>query len=249
MATTRRRKLNQVVAIEKDAKETALKAVTEHYHTMQKAGLFSGIKRTYVPFKDEPEHQIPSETTNVTMKIKEILDEVSKSFIRLFDVTATKEWGNTAAVADVTVNGKVIVAKAPVSYLLFLEKQIVNLRTVVTKLPTLDPTENWHYNEHEGVYETAVAKTLKTKKTMQRFIKAEATDKHPAQVETYNEDVPIGTWSTVKLSGAIPPTDLKEYLARIDALLVALKEAREEANNLEVEDRNLGEQVFGYLFS
>ncbi len=35
-------------------------------------------------------------------------------------------------------------------------------------------------------------------------VKAEATDKHPAQAELYCEDMPIGYWTTVKFSGALP---------------------------------------------
>jgi hypothetical protein len=36
-------------------------------------------------------------------------------------------------------------------------------------------------------------------------VKAEATEKHPAQVEVYHEDVVVGQWKTVKFSGALPP--------------------------------------------
>ena len=35
-------------------------------------------------------------------------------------------------------------------------------------------------------------------------MKYEATEKHPAQVETYTEDIKVGEWTMVKFSGAIP---------------------------------------------
>lgn len=41
-------------------------------------------------------------------------------------------------------------------------------------------------------------------------VKAEATDKHPAQVEVYHEDVPVGYWTTVKFSGALPARRVNE---------------------------------------
>ena len=46
--------------------------------------------------------------------------------------------------------------------------------------------------------------TLRTKKVPRNHVKAEATEKHPAQVEVYYEDVAVGYWTTVKFSGALP---------------------------------------------
>lgn len=245
--TKSNRKLNQVVAIEKGVKSKAAENLTGHYHTLQKPALLSGISRTYVP-KHEDGDQLPAESTKVQVKVHEILGEVSTTLTRLFDVTATKEWGNTHAASNVTVDGKAILSAVPVSYLLFLEKQLVDVRTLVSKLPTLDPAEHWAYDEYNGIYQTAATQTLKTKKVLKNHVKAEATDKHPAQVDTYTEDVPVGTWTTVKTSGAVPQTMVKEYLQRVEQLLTAVKEAREHANSIEVSDVEVGEAVFTYLF-
>jgi hypothetical protein len=38
-------------------------------------------------------------------------------------------------------------------------------------------------------------------------------------------------------------------LARVEKLQEAMKFAREEANNLEVEDMKVGEKIFSYLFA
>jgi hypothetical protein len=80
-------------------------------------------------------------------------------------------------------------------------------------------------------------------------VKAEATDKHPAQVEVYFEDVTVGTWTTTKFSGALPATRVHELEARVEKLAHAVKFAREEANGFEVSDRRVGEAVFGYLLA
>jgi hypothetical protein len=79
-------------------------------------------------------------------------------------------------------------------------------------------------------------------------VKAEATEKHPAQVEVYYEDITVGYWRTVKFSGALPAQRINELLARVERLQEAVKFAREEANNLEVEEQKVGEKVFQYLF-
>ena len=79
-------------------------------------------------------------------------------------------------------------------------------------------------------------------------VKAEATEKHPAQVEVYYEDVAVGYWTTVKFSGALPAQRVNELLERVEKLQHAVKFAREEANGTEVTDQRVGDAVFGYLF-
>ena len=49
-------------------------------------------------------------------------------------------------------------------------------------------------------------------------------------------------------TGALPARRVNELLERVEKLQQAVKFAREEANNVEVEDQTVGEQVFGYLF-
>jgi len=90
--------------------------------------------------------------------------------------------------------------------------------------------------------------TLKTKKVPRNHVKAEATEKHPAQVDVYYEDVTVGHWRTVKFSGALPARRINELLARVEKLQEAVKFAREEANNMEVEEQKVGASVMQYLF-
>ena len=80
-------------------------------------------------------------------------------------------------------------------------------------------------------------------------VKAEATDKHPAQVEVYYEDVTVGYWRTVKFSGALPGQRVNELLERVEKLQQAVKFAREEANNTEASDQKVGEKLLSYLFA
>lgn len=71
-------------------------------------------------------------------------------------------------------------------------------------------------------------RTVRTKKVPRNHVKAEATDKHPAQVDVYYEDVPVGYWTTVKFSGALPARRVNELLDRVEKLQQAVKFAREE---------------------
>jgi hypothetical protein len=240
-------KLNQIVAVEKGVKSKSYQDVTAAHHKVQKPALLAGISRTYQP-KDEEGEQLPPESTRVQVKAEDVLREMGSSLTRLFDVTATKDWANCAARADVTVDGRTVLADVPVSYLLFLEKQLTDLHTFVKKLPVLDAAETWTFDPSTDVWRPEAVRTVKTKKVPRNHVKAEATEKHPAQVEVYYEDVAVGHWTTVKFSGALPARRVNELLGRVERLQDAVKFAREEANGTEVTDQRVGEAVFGYLF-
>jgi hypothetical protein len=240
-------KLNQIIAVEKGVKSKAHQDLTAAHHGLQKAGLLAGISRTYQP-KDEEGEQLPPESTPVQIKAEDVLRNTAATLTRLFDVTATKDWANCAARADVKVDGRVLVADVPVSYLLFLEKQLTDINTFVRKLPVLDAAEAWTQDPSTDSWKTEPVRTLRTKKVPRNHVKAEATEKHPAQVEVYYEDVPIGYWTTVKFSGALPARRINELLDRVEKLQQAVKFAREEANGVEVTDQRVGDAVFGYLF-
>ena len=187
-------KLNQIIAIEKGVKTRAFQELTEAHHALQKPGLLAGIARNYTPKDDEGE-QLPSESTKVQVNGEEIINDTIAILTRLFDITLTKEVGNTSAGAAFVVDGKHFRA-VPVTYLIFLEKQLVDLLTFVRKLPVLDQAETWDYDAASGSYATAPTQTVRTKKIPRNHVKAEATKEHAAQVEVYYEDVPVGYWRT-----------------------------------------------------
>lgn len=240
-------RLNQVIAIEKGVKSRSFQEITEAHQSLQKQSLLAGIARTYRP-KDEEGEQFPPESTRVQLKADDVIHQVVESLTHLFDVTATKDWANTQARADVIVDGTSLLTQVPATYLLFLEKQLVDLHTFVKKLPALDASETWQFDASADSWATEPVQTIKTKKVPRNHVKAEATDKHPAQVEVYYEDVVIGHWRTIKFSGALPAQRINELLARVEKLQQAVKFAREEANNLEVQEQKVGERVFTYLF-
>jgi hypothetical protein len=240
-------RLNQIIAVEKGVKSRSFQELTEAHHALQKPALLAGIARTYRPKDDEGE-QLPAESTKVQIKAEEIIQQTAAILTRLFDVTATKDWTNCVARADVAVDGQTLLAQVPVTYLLFLEKQLVDMHTFIKKLPTLDASESWSFDASADCWATEPVQTIKTKKIPRNHVKAEATDKHPAQVEVYYEDVVVGFWRTVKFSGALPAKRVSELLERVEKLQQAVKFAREEANNAEAVDQKLGERVFQFLF-
>ena len=240
-------KLHQIIAVEKGVKSRAHADFTKAHHDLAKQALLAGITRTYQPAQEGGE-TFPPEATRVQLRATEVIAEVVELLTRLFDVTATREWANTMARADVVVDGVTIIANAPVTYLLFLEKQLTDLRTFIAKLPVLDPAEAWAFDPTSDAYATGQVLTTRTRKVPRNHVKAEATKEHPAQVEVYYEDVTVGHWRTVKFSGALPASQVKALRARVERLQEAVKVAREEANGLEVEDVHVGARVLNYLF-
>lgn len=241
-------RLNQIIAIEKSVKSRSFQELTEAHHVLQKPTLLSGISRTYRP-KDEEGEVLPPESTRVQVRAEEVIRQTSDILKKLFDVTATKDYTNCNARADVVVDGSVLLEKVPVSYLLFLEKQLVDLNTFIRKLPVLDASESWIFDASQNCYATEPVQTMRTKKVPRNHVKAEATEKHPAQVEVYYEDVSVGVWRTIKYSGAMPQRRIAELLDRLEKLQKAVKFAREEANNLEVTEQKVGDKVLDYLFA
>ena len=167
----------------------------------------------------------------------------------LTTTTLTQDVANTRTRADVEVDGVIVVKDVPVTYLLFLEKKLTDMQTFITHLPTLDPSQKWSYSRDTDCYVTAETWKYHTKKLPRVLEKAPATDKHPAQVEVYHEDVVIGYWKTIKFSGSLPAARVRQLMERVEKLQRAVKMAREEANGIEAQQVRTGDTVFGYLFA
>lgn len=241
-------KLNQIIALVNGKKTKTQKALSEVYHNIQKSTLFDGISRTYQPLDEEGETQ-PPEKKYVQYRVNDALTAVRETITELLDVTATQDYANTKARANVMVDGRVVLRDVPVTYLLFLEKQLTDIHTFVGKIPTLDPADRWEFSAEADSFVSERSVRNSTKKVLRNHVRAEATDKHPAQVDTYSEDVKIGEWTTVKFSGAVPARRRNELTARVEKLKESVKLAREEANSTEVESVKVGEAVFDFLFA
>ena len=209
--------------------------------------MFDGISRTYQPADEDGETQ-PAEKKNVQYKTRQAMDAARSAMIDLFDVIATQDWANCEAKANVEIDGRSILEDVPVTHLLFLEKQLVDLHTFVNTLPTLDPAETWHWDENADCYAADATQSNRTKKVPRSHVLVEATEHHPAQAEMYHEDVKVGEWRTVKFSSALPAQEKNEILGRIRRLQEAVKFAREQANGMEVNDVKIGNKVFDFVF-
>lgn len=241
-------KLNQIIAIEKGVKNQANQVITAVHQVLQKPAVLLGISRSYTPRDDEGE-KLPGESSQVQVRAEDLISKMTTAWAELVDITLTKDVSNCAARADVEVDGRVVLADVPVTSLLFLEKQLVDLHTCIKKLPVLDSAERWERDDAQNCFATRPVDTVRTKKVKRNHVKAEATKEHPAQVEVYDEDVVVGTWKTIKYSGALPAVKIVEMLGRVEKLQRAVKFARESANSIDATVQKGGGKLFDYLLA
>lgn len=240
-------KLNQIIAIQAGKKAQAKETLTEAYHQIKKPDLLAGLVRTYQPRNKGGEPQ-PDERKLVQVKVNDLINRVTRDLTEMFDVVATQDNANCQAKSDVVVDGRKLLEAVPVTHLLFLEKQLVDIRTFIEALPTLDTGDEWEYKPEFDSFVSRPWRSNRTKKVPKNHVKYEATKEHPVQVEMYMEDVWVGTWTTTKFSGAIPAAVRNAMLECLRKLLDSVKTAREEANNLEVRPVKVGAAVLGYIF-
>jgi hypothetical protein len=239
--------LNQIIATEKGIKSRTYSQFTDINKISSKLDLFIGFAKTYKK-KDEEAEDYPPEKKKVTQNVNEIIKMVIQTLSEMLDITCTKDMANCKAFADIIVDGNILVKQCPATYLLFLEKQINDIRTFVENLPTLDESEDWTLDVNSELYKTEPIQTHRTKKVQKPIILAEATKEHPAQCQMITEDIVVGYWDTIKFSGAMPLPRKKEILYRIEKFASAVKCAREKANMVEVEEEHVASTIFNYIF-
>jgi hypothetical protein len=241
-------KQNQIIALVQGKKARAAKLLTSIHHSW-KDGKIEGISRTYSPLADDGE-KFPSESRVVQVRVESEIKKLQVELNDVINIVFTQECGNTHAEADIIVNETSLLHKVPVTALLFLEKQLVDLKTFAQKLPTLPTDKVWSKDEAKNCWVTEQEQTVKTQKVIEPIVKYDATPEHPAQTDLITKDKTIGHWSTIHLSGALPETERDAIVARIETLQDAVKIAREEANSQEVDMKTqVGEAVLGYIFT
>lgn len=241
-------KQHQIIALVQGKKSRAMKMLTSVHHGWGKERI-TGLVRTYKPLNDDGE-MFPDESRIVQVRVGDELAKVKSQLTDFYNVVARQEMGNTEATGSVVVNGNTLAEDVPVTVLLFLDKQLTDLRTLALQLPTLATDKVWSVDGAKNCYVTQPEKTVKTQKVVEAIVKYDATPEHPAQTELVQRDRTIGHWTLIHLSGALPETVRNAIVERIEALQDAVKVAREEANSQEVtEQATIGEAVLNYVFT
>lgn len=250
MSTT----LHQILAVEKQIKSDTYAELTKlnrDAQRTQKDGPLFGQERIWDPrFESEsPLYELlQDQRATVQIRAADLLTRASKILTRLFDLVATKDWANTEASADLVIDdGAVVIEDVPVTFLLFLEKQLTDLETFLRSLPTLDPAHDWTWDPSTRAWRSEVNATARTKKVRKSHVLHPGTDRHAPQVEAYTDDEITGHWMVTQLSGAMDPSVTGGLIERCQTVLAAVRMAREAANNRPAEHVRVGKQIFDYI--
>lgn len=232
-------KLNQVNAIVTARKNETEKEVTEVYKLVQKPQLFDGRERTYRPLDSENGQKLPSESQKVVHRVDILLKQALVKWQEVWSLILTQDTGNQTASADVVVDSTAVIKAVPITSLLYLDKQINDLETFVSKMPTPDPAQEWEHDANSGLLRSKASESVRTTKESQVLVKYPATKEHPAQTEMVTKDVVAGTWTQILYSGCMPADRRDQLLIRIRKLQDAVKVAKEQANMIEVERKSV----------
>ncbi len=196
---------------------------------------------------DEVEDQLGMQTT----VLKE-LDWITGHVVKAIDAAAQVDEANTKARADIVLEDGTVLAKAvPATQLLQLAKRLNEVKQLAEAIPTLDPSKGYTPDPSigPGVHKTREEIKPKTKKNYASFEASKATDKHPAQVQVYQEDQLIGRYHTIEWSSFITVSDKAEILARIEDLIRAVRKARAKANDVDVDHSiKIGAALLAFAF-
>lgn len=239
-------KLHELLAVESDLRKAAYETLLSTRKNLSNKQIQVGQVRRYSPAKEGGE-TFPDDRTELNTTVDEQLSILKNAYAPYMDTTLQKEISNMSTSADVEVDGVVIFKDVPAPALLNMEARLVELRAVFDEIQTLDPAEQWTYDQGQGCYVSSPRETMKTKKVFRNHVLYEATKEHPAQVQAYTEDERIGTWTTIIQSGMITVTDRRGMLERIDKLIYAVKKARQRANDVAASTATFADKIFDYI--
>lgn len=243
-------RLHELLAVEGDLEGTYRKITKETIANFSKHAerYFGGHQRIELFDAEDPVETDVHKQLDDTVRAK--LGYTTEHIVRYLDAVLQKEATNQLATANIVIDDVTIVENVPATMLLGLEKKLKDIRSVYEAIPTLKPGVSWVIDETQGenIYRREHDdEKFRTKKVRKNHEVSPATDKHPAQMEVYTEDLKVARIVTTEWSGMISPAEKSAYLARIDKLSRAVKEARQRANRQEVVKTSVGRLLFAYV--
>lgn len=244
--------LHQILAVEPDLVRQAEAILEEAKNTFtKKQEHFDGIQKVYSPW-NEADAKVEPEIKEVVTTVGEKLKYVHASIAKALDATLSKEETNASDATSVSliVDGRDF-GKFHATSLIALEKNLVKLRDVYRNAPTLDPVKSWTLDPSSGraLNKTPVEVKYRTAKKQSVLTLSPATDKFPAQTQLITEDVQVGQYETIYISGRIPVAEKSRILGRIDRFILEVKKAREAANSAKVTHVTVAEAIFDHIIA
>lgn len=244
--------LHELLPVRDELKGERKKLVEEAQTTFdKKAALFMGQQRDFSPFDEALKAQeATSERKELDTTVRAKLDYLFNHLTRYMDVALQVDATNMTAVADIVIDGKVLARSVPATFLLTLESELRDLRTMANAIPTLAPGKAYEKDATLGPNvwrQVNPEESFRTNKVIMHKILVQPTKEHPAQVEKWTETVNVGKYVTHAWFGSMSSAEKSELLGRIDALSRAVKEARQRANGTTVCHVTIGQALRDFI--
>lgn len=201
---------------------------------------------------NEEDHKLNKTETknNVTTVDDRLKYTFGRPFTSRLNLLAQKDRTNQEARADVVVNGEVLLKGVPATTLLSLETMLADKRRELSAIPTLSPGLPWVWDEHVVLWKTSEPQvSFRTKKTIRPIVMHEGSKEHPAQVQPVSEDIPVARIEKTVYSGMATSGEKADIIARLDALIVAVKKARQRANRADVVKLEIGNPIAAFILN
>jgi hypothetical protein len=213
------------------------------------------FRRTIKTFHSLTENEPPKveDQQDIQTTVGEEIKWIRPKLTQQVDVNYQIDCGNKEAKADlVTENGETLLRDLPTTTLLWLEKRVAEWKDLIAAIPTLDPAKGFQPDAAQGpdIFMAREVTKPRTRKGKKLYIKYEATDKHPAQTELIDEDIPVGTTTDQEWSSLITPAKKAELLDQAEILSRAVSRARAKANEhaIEVKEMKIGDTLLDFVF-
>jgi len=234
--------LGEVVAVEKTARQSADKQREELLRRVQRKELFAGFSQVYKHDQHDPEglHSQPEKTEVLQERTPEILAELARVLTPALDLSAAKEYANTAATADVVLDEEdqvPLLRDVPVTYLLPLEHQLGQVLGFFRALQVRDRSFRSRHPEQR----------LRVEKGLKSLVLIEPTQYQAGQAQAVPDEKRTGVWEITRFSGALSREDKLALIERCERLIGAVHQARVRANRAEAGRVSVAGPVFSYL--
>jgi hypothetical protein len=241
-------KLHQLLSLVPGKRSAATDALSSAYQQFQKPGTFEGFTKTFTQRTDDGTPGRPPEKKHPQNNVAALVGGFKPLVADMLDTVAKVDWANAGAKADVVVDGQVVIANAPVTFLLFLGKRLNELKTTVEAIPLRDPALDWTFSAEASLFVSPVVRKQVTTKEQVGIVLHPPTVEHPAQTQLITKDVVTGWWDERQFSGAVTRVERDVILARLQKLSDAVLVAREQANQATVDAPTVGGAILDFVF-
>lgn len=224
----------------------------------KKQQLFTGIRNTFEALESHPDMPENRKFQNVSSTVDEQLDWFREHSEDHLSLVLTIEKTNAQNVTAELVVGDQNWGIYTTLELLRLKGILDKIKPMIQELPIRSETSLWKPTkapEFEGrvIWETPID-TGNTKTTLKRIIVVDdphvKDSPHPRQPVTQQIDTPVntGNYTRQEFSGAITNRERAEAEVRLNNLYKGVIAALETANNVDVQESDLGRKTLEFLF-